>query len=233
MLLEIIVRSFLAIFFLQILAKISGPKQIAQLSFYDYVVGISIGSIAAELAIDTTIPWFSSLISMAIFTFTSIFFSYLTTKSIFFRKHLTGTPFILIFHGNIIQENLEKVHFDVNDLLTQCRCKGYYDLSTIDFAIMETNGQVSFLLKSEEQPLTCKDHHLQKKSAELFANVIIDGKINEENLQSIGKNKKWLLEKLNKQKENSEDILLAIANRHNKLIIYKKNEVIHSKNYFI
>lgn len=234
MILMTIIRSVLAILLLQLLAKMSGPKQISQLSFYDYVVGITIGSIAAVLAIDDQIPWYLCAIAMALCVLISIFFSWLTTKSIKAREHLTGTPNILIFHGKIIEENLKKVHFDINDMLTQCRCAGYFDISKIEFAIMETNGQVSFLLKSEEEPMSRKDTNKKVEQEELMANVIIDGNIMEKNLKSIGRNTCWLQERLEKMNAPAiENILLATADRNDHLYFYKKEEKMNEQNYFL
>lgn len=233
MILMIIIRSLISIILLQMLAKIAGPKQISQLTFYDYIVGITIGSIAAVLAIDDQIEWYLCAIAMIIYITISIFFSWLTTKNIKAREVLTGTPHILIFHGKIIEENLKKVHFDINDLLTQCRVAGYFDVSKIEFAIMETTGDVSFLLKSEENPLTIKDMNKQVEQEELMANVIIDGKIMENNLKAIGKDKFWLVNKVNEQEEDIKDIILGIANLNNDLYLYKKNEKMNQEHYFL
>lgn len=234
MILTILFRSLLAVLFLEMLTKIAGPKQIAQLSFYDYVVGISIGSIAAVLAVDTQISWFYCLLSMSVFTLVSLLFSILTSKSIFMRKHLTGVPLILIFHGKIIEKNMKKAHFDVNDLLTQCRCNGYFNLNEISFAILETNGQISFLLYSENAPLTKKDMHKKSEENELFANVIIDGNIMKEALKSIGKDTSWLNKQLNKENiTDIKNILLACADRNGNIYISQKKEAIHKEDYFI
>lgn len=233
MILEVIIRSLISIILLQILAKLSGPKQISQLTFYDYIVGITIGSIAAVMAIDDQIDWYLCAIAMILYIAVSIFFSWITTKNIKAREVLTGTPHILIFHGKIIEENLKKVHFDVNDLLTQCRIAGYFDVSKIEFAIMETTGNVSFMLKSEENPVTNKDMNKQIEQEELMANVIIDGKIMEENLKSIGKDKFWLVNKVNEQDMDIKDILLGIANLNNDLYLYNKNVEMNQEHYFL
>lgn len=233
MILEVIIRSLISIILLQILAKLSGPKQISQLTFYDYIVGITIGSIAAVMAIDDQIDWYLCALSMILYIVVSIFFSWITTKNIKAREVLTGTPHILIFHGKIIEENLKKVHFDVNDLLTQCRIAGYFDVSKIEFAIMETTGNVSFMLKSEENPVTNKDMNKQIEQEELMANVIIDGKIMEENLKSIGKDKFWLVNKVNEQDMDIKDILLGIANLNNDLYLYDKNVEMNQEHYFL
>lgn len=231
MIFNTIIRSIFSLLLLQILAKIAGPKQISQLSFYDYIVGITIGSIAAVLAIDDQIPWYVPACAMIVYTLINVLFSWITTKSIKARELLTGTPRILIFHGKIIKENLEKVHFDINDLLTQCRTSGYFDISKLEFAIMETSGMISFLLKSEHNPLTPKDNNKSVIQEELMANVIIDGKIMKKNLKSIGKNEAWLDEQL--KSTSIKDVLLAIANQNNDFYLFLKNEKINQENYFL
>lgn len=233
MLLEAILRSAFSLILLQLLAKLEGPKQISQLSFYDYIVGITLGSIAAVLAVDDQIHWSISTTAILTYVMLNIFFSYITTKSIYARRFLTGESNILIFHGKIIEKNLKKIHFDINDLLTQCRTQGYFDISKIEFAIMEATGNVSIMLKSEENPVTIKDMNKKVKQEELLANVIIDGNIMEKNLKSIGKNKDWLLKQLEEKNTSLDSILLAIANLNNDLYIYYKNEEMHSKDYFI
>lgn len=233
MILEVIIRSLVSIILLQILAKLSGPKQISQLTFYDYIIGITIGSIAAVMAIDDQIDLYLCAIAMIIYIMVGIFFSWLTTKNIKAREVLTGTPHILIFHGKIIEENLKKVHFDINDLLTQCRVAGYFDISKIEFAIMETTGNVSFMLKSEENPVTNKDMNKQIEQEELMANVIIDGKIMEKNLKAIGKDKFWLVNKVNEQDMDIKDILLGVANLNNDLYLYNKDVEMNQEHYFL
>lgn len=233
MILSTIIRSILSILLLQILAKIAGPKQISQCTFYDYIVGITIGSIAAVMAIDDQIEWYICAVAMIVYVLISLLFSWLTTKSIKAREHLTGTPHILIFHGKIIEDNLKKVHFDINDLLTQCRSAGYFDLSKIQFAIMETTGQVSFLLNTEDEPITKKDMNKQCIQEELMAHVIMDGKIMKQNLKTIGKNENWLHTQLEKEKLCIDDVLLAIANHNNDIYFYKKNEILHQNHYFL
>lgn len=234
MIIATILRSLASILLLNLLAKLIGPKQISQLSFYDYVVGITIGSIAAVFAVDDGIEWYLSAIAMIVYAVVSIFFSFITTKSIKAREFLTGTPHILIFHGRIIESNLKKVHFDVNDLLTQCRACGHFDISIIQFAIMETSGNVSFMLKSEENPVTFKAMNKTVEQEELMANVIIDGNIMNDNLKSIGKDEYWLHKKLNEMKEVPvQDILLATADLHNQLHVLKKYETLENDQYFI
>ena len=171
---------------------------------------------------------------MFLYAFSNVFESWLTSKSIKARKILTGIPYILIYHGKIIEENLKKIHFDVNDLSTQCRIQGYFNLGDIDYAVMETTGQLSILPKKQAEPVKLEDTNLDYADNALHAHVIIDGNIMEKNLQSLGFDKNWLKNKLNQiHAEKPENILLAIASSDNDLIVFNKNEKLNHSDYFI
>lgn len=232
--LSIFIRTLVSFLALEILAKIIGARQISQLSYYDYISGITIGSIAATLAIDESIPMHLPLISIILYFVFTYLLSYITTKSLSLRKVLTGIPRILIYKNRIIEENLKKNHFDINDLLTECRTQGFFSIADIEYAIMETNGRISILPKSQNAPLVPKDMNIETTEAQLYANVIIDGKIMEEQLQTIGKNANWLHHQCQLQKAQPvENILLAIASNDNELHIYYKNEPLKNAHFFI
>jgi uncharacterized membrane protein YcaP (DUF421 family) len=228
--LNIVIRSVIALIALFILTKLLGKKQISQLSVFEYVIGISMGSIAAEISVNEDTPTINGVIAMVVYTFIVYIMSFFTLKSLIFRRLFTGTPTILVQNGQILAKGLKKSMLDVNDLLEECRCNGYFDLNKIEYAIMETNGQISFLPKSEERPLTPKDMNIKLLSEDLVANIVIDGKIIINNLKIINKNKKWLLSKLKKRGYNNlQNILLVTCDINKKLVIYEKNENIKEK----
>jgi uncharacterized membrane protein YcaP (DUF421 family) len=231
---SLLIRTLTSILILQILTKWIGAKTISQCSYYDYIVGITIGDIAASFALDQTLSWYYPAIVMFLYAFSNVFESWLTSKSIKARKILTGTPYILIYHGKIIEENLKKIHFDVNDLSTQCRIQGYFNLGDIDYAVMETTGQLSILPKKQAEPVKLEDTNLDYADNALHAHVIIDGNIMEKNLQSLGFDRNWLKNKLKElHAEKPENILLAIASSDNDLIVFNKNEKLNHSDYFI
>lgn len=156
-LLDVSIRSVVSIAVLFLLAKLLGNKQIKQLNFFDYVVGISIGSIAAEMATNTDTPHHFFLISMLIYTAVSLLVGQISLKSIKGRRFLEGTPIVLIERGKIIYKNLKKAQMTVNGLLSECRSLGYFDVSEIDTAILETSGELSVLPKADFKPLSAKD----------------------------------------------------------------------------
>jgi uncharacterized membrane protein YcaP (DUF421 family) len=208
----------MALFFL---TKMLGRKQVSQLSASDYVIGISMGSIAAEMTINMDTPYFDGLVAMITYAVLAFLISLLTLKSIKLRRFLTGTPVVLIKDGKIIKKNLRKSLLDINDLLQECRSSGYFNLNDIAYAIMEACGKLSFLPKTPNRPVTLKDLKLKDTKAGLSANVIIDGEIMSENLKLIKKDQKWILKEIKKQGYDSpEKIFLATVDLNYKVSIY-------------
>ena len=135
-----------------------------------------------------------------------------------------GTPTIMIEHGKIIQDNFYKVRYDINDLLEQCRTNGYYDISDIEYAIVEANGQLSILPTANSKPVTIKDMNLKVKKQGLCANIIIDGKIMHKKLELINKTEEWLLSELKIKGKILNNILLATVDINEKIIFYERNK---------
>jgi uncharacterized membrane protein YcaP (DUF421 family) len=211
--------SILVLFFL---TKLSGKKQVSQLNMYDYIVGITIGSIAAELSINNDVDYLAGIISMIVYILISIFISVITTKSIFLRKFLTGVPIVLINNGEIIYKNLQKAKLDINDLLREARIMNFFNINEIEYALMEANGKISFILKKEYDTPTLNDLKIKGESRKLEAEIIIDGKIIYKNLTNIKKDEKWLKKELAKKGyKNFDNILLLTYG--NKINIFEKN----------
>ena len=148
-------------------------------------------------------------------------------------RFFIGTPTILIQNGKILEKNLRKVKFDVNDLLEEIRTAGYFDLSEVEYAVMEVNGNISVLPKAEYKPLTPKDMNIKVNKESICANVIIDGKIMHKNLENMNKNEKWLNKELKvKGYSDISKILLATLDNNEKLNIYERNNNIKSNDVF-
>ncbi len=218
-------RALISLFTLFIVTKIVGKKQVSELSLFDYVIGISIGNFAAEMTINIDSPELNGILAVIIFGIVAYLVSWITMKSVFLRRWLIGTPTIIIQNGKLIKKNMKKVRLDINDLLEECRIKGYFDLSTIAFGIMEVNGEMSFLPKSEYKMLTPLDMNIKPKKEKLLANVIIDGKIMCNNLHIMNKDKEWLLKQLSlKGITNIKEILLCTLDNEEKVTIFKDND---------
>ena len=205
-----------------------GKKQISQLNFFDYCIGISIGSIAAAMAIEDDRPFHYPLIAMIVYAVIAFLLSFLTDKSIKARHVINGTPMILIENGKLIRQNMKKVRMDLNELLCECRVSGYFDISQVEYAIMETNGRISILPKSDSRPVQPSDMNMTPQKACLCANVIVDGNIMRQNLKNIGKDEQWLSSQLKLKKIGShKDVFLATCDENGTLTIFERSEKPH------
>lgn len=221
---NLILKATGSIVALFILTKLLGKKQIGQMNLFDYVIGISIGNVVAEMSINKEVFFWDGVLTMSVYTLIALSISYLTTKSMSLRRLIGGTPVVIIENGKIIEKGLKKVKFDLNDLLEEARINGYFELSEIEYAIMEANGRVSFLPKTKYQPLKAIDMKIKTTYKGLTANVIIDGVIMEKNLKYINKDKKWLNARLkNMGYTDVENLLLVTCNTNEELTIYEKN----------
>lgn len=165
---KLILTSFLSVVTLFIIAKIMGHRQVAQLDFFDYITGITIGSIAAELATELEKPW-KPLIAMIIYGAVAIVLNIITNKIPNFRKYINGSPTILLNNGKLYKKNMKKVKLDLSEFLMMCREQGYFDISSIQTAIFECNGKLTVLPLSTDRPVTPTDLNL---FPELTASVL-------------------------------------------------------------
>lgn len=225
-LLEIVFTATISFLVLFIIAKILGKKQVGELDFIDYVVGISIGSIAAEMATNTADkPFYEYLIGMFIFFILTLFIDILATKGNFFKKLFKGVPIIIINNGEMNYEGLKKCRLDVNDVAALIREKGYFDFDDIEFAIFETNGSISVLPKASKSQVVSEDLKIKKPTPSLPQNIIVDGNVSKFSLSYLKKDKDWLFERLNiKSKKELKKIFLAVYKEdEDSFSIYYKN----------
>ena len=198
--------SFGALF---LIAKFIGHKQIAQLDFFDYITGITIGSIAAEMATELEEPW-KPLTAMVIYGGATLLLSIISNKFPRTRKYLNGTPTILMDHGKLYHENLKKAKLDLSEFLVMCHQAGYFDLSQIQTAVFEYNGQMSFLPVSTARPATPADLNLTPEQETIPVEIIMDGRVLHENLKRMGRELKWLEKQLTAQGYHGpEEVLLG------------------------
>ena len=221
--LNVILLSLGSLIALFILTKLMGYRQMSEMSMFDYINGITIGSIAAEMATSLEKDWWLPLTAMIVYALAAIVLSYISVKSMAARRVISGKPLILMDHDTIYEKNLLKGKIDLSEMLLQCRVNGYFILSDLQTIILEPNGRMSFLPKSEKRPVIPEDLTLAPEQEFLVANVIIDSHIMEKNLQHAGKDIQWL----NKQMQirnisNLGDILLATCDLNNQVTFYQK-----------
>jgi len=220
----VIIRGLISLVALFLITKMLGKKQVSQLSLFDYVIGISIGNFAAEITINLDASLFYGLAAVILFGVIAYLITILTMKSITLRRFFIGVPTVLIDNGKVLDKGLKKVHFDVNDLLEECRSNGYFDLNEIDYAVMEVNGSLSIMPKAMYKPVTVKDMNLKGEKQGLCANVIIDGKVLTNNLLNMQKDEKWLKQQMKiKGYKDYERVLLATIDCNDKVTVYDKN----------
>lgn len=206
-----------------IVAKIIGHKQIAQLDFFDYITGITIGSIAAEMATELEEPW-KALVALVIYGGVTLLLSVISNKFQRTRKYLNGTPTILMDHGKLYHENMKKAKLDLSEFMVMCRQQGYFDLTNIQTAVFEYNGKLTILPVSSQRPATPGDMNLAPRQEQLFTELIMDGRVLEDNLKRMGLDMTWLNEKLKQQKiRSTKDVFLAVCDRNGKFVAYEKS----------
>ena len=223
-LLDVTIRAISSLITLFLITKMLGKKQVSQLSLFDYVIGISIGNFAAEMTINLESNEINGIWAVVLFGLFAYLVSYLTMKSMTMRRFFMGTPTVIIQNGKILEKNLRKVKFDINDMLEEIRSTGYFDLSQVEYALMEANGKLSILPKSEYRPLTPKDMNLNMPNEGLCANIIIDSKIMHNNLKMCKKDEKWLKKELKiKGYSDLSKILLATLENDEKITVFERN----------
>ena len=218
---KVILTALLSVAALFAVTKIMGHKQVSQLDFFDYVSGITIGSIGAELATELEEPY-KPLIALCVWGGASLILNFLAHKIPRTRKYINGTPTILLNEGKLYRENLKKSKLDLSEFMLLCREQGYFDLDEIQIAVFEHNGKLSILPKAARRPATPEDLKITAKATHIGVEVIMDGRVMGDNLSRLGKDEKWLDAQLNLQGYNSaKKILLAVYRpEENKLTLY-------------
>lgn len=220
----IIVLSLSSIITIFILTKLMGYRQMSQMSMFDYINGITIGSIAAEMATSLEEHFIQPFTAMIVYALSALLLSWIGTKSMKARRIIEGTPLVLMSNGEIYRKNLKKAKLDVPEFLVQCRVNGYFDVSKLEVAILEGNGKISFLPKVSDRPVTPSDLNLSPKQDYMVANVILDGNLMEKNLRHTGKDEKWLRNQIKGQgADRMEDVLLATCDSSNQVTVFLKN----------
>lgn len=211
--LVVAIRAVIGFFSLLIFARAIGKEQISQLNFFDYVLGITIGSIAASLTTDLSSRAWPHWVGLLTWAALGYLMEAISTKWRYAAKFLEGEPTIVIMNGKIMEKALKKMKYRISEILELLRNKNVFDVNQVDFAIIEPNGQISVLLKPEYQPLTPKDLNVKVSPSGISTELIYDGILFEENLRQLNKDKNWLLGELRKQGINNiSEVFLATLN---------------------
>ncbi len=231
-LLWVLVLSLVSLGVLFLLCKLIGKQQIAQMTAFDYVNSITIGSIAAELATNLE-EWQKPLTALVVYGAATAAVSILCCKSMKVRHFVNGTPMILYRNGILYKKNLAKGKLDLNSFLTQCRLAGYFDLSQLETVILEPGGQLSLLPKGSERPATPKDLSLAVEPESLWVSLVLDGQILEENLSTAGYDRQWLDRQLHALDLHSlSQVAYAACNGQGKFFACKAEKDTTWKDFF-
>lgn len=229
---KVIGTSLLSLVILFALTKLMGNRQIAHLTMFDYVISISIGSIAAELATELEKP-LQSAVAMIVYGVVAVIISVVTSKSMKARRLIFGKTIVLMKDGKLYRENFKHAHFDLSEFLMQSRTAGYFELKEIKSALLEANGQISFMPYPHKRPVTAADLKTVPESDYLHYNVIMDGIVLEENLHAAGFDRKWLQNELRLQDiKDIKKIFLATVDESGALDIFENLNTRQKNDFF-
>ncbi|MFJ7310645.1 DUF421 domain-containing protein [Peribacillus frigoritolerans] len=216
---EILLRSFFFLIVLFLITKVLGKKQLSQLSFFEYVTGITIGNVGAELATKVEGNIIHGVLSILVFAIAPFIAGLISLKSKTFRDLIEGKASVFIKDGKVMEDNLKKEKYTIDELLGLLRKKDVFDISEVEFALLEANGDFSVMLKKQNQPVTPKDLNLPVAAVKEPQTIIMDGLILDEPLSTIGLNRNWLHTELDKLGVILENVFLGQANSNGELTV--------------
>ncbi|HQA08481.1 MAG TPA: DUF421 domain-containing protein [Syntrophomonadaceae bacterium] len=193
----VLFRTVLAFGTLFVVARLLGKQQLSQLTFYEYITGITMGDIAASIAIDSgrsPLYYMFALVAFAIITFGM---GVITEKSRPLRKLIEGEPVVLVHNGKILEHNMAKSGYNMENLMMQLRERDAFDISEVEFAIAETDGYLTVLKKSQNRPVTPADLGIDTKYEGVPSEIIVDGEVIHQNLKQNHLDEAWLIARLN------------------------------------
>lgn len=224
MILETLSLSIISLIVLFILTKIMGYRQVTQLSMYDYIIGITIGSIASEMVVLDNFQDISRpLTGMIVYALFTVILSLLSRHSLVLRHFIEGNPLVLYQNNRILCQNLAKAKMDVNEFLMQLRIQGYFDLTQIEEVILETNGNFSIFVKSQYQPAVKNDLPIHPQRETPLLSLVINGQLLTDQLKRIEKDEEWLKSQLKvKGYDHYQELILVLCDQNKNITVYPK-----------
>jgi uncharacterized membrane protein YcaP (DUF421 family) len=218
-------RTAIAFIGILVYARILGKQQMSQMTFYDYVTGITFGSIAASIAVEPTSKLWLIVAALTVFAILDYLSGVLTEKSRPLRKIVEGEPTILVHNGKIMEHNMAKLRYNMENLMMQLREKDVFDISDVEFAIAETDGMLTVLKKPQKRSVTPQDLGIPVSYEGLPSELIVDGKIIYQNLKQNNLDEEWLISQLKGKGFNSpNDILYATLDVQGNLYIDERKD---------
>ncbi|AOZ92467.1 DUF421 domain-containing protein [Paenibacillus crassostreae] len=215
----VVFRTVLTIVVLFLLTRLLGKRQVSQLSLFEYITGITIGSLAATIPIEMDGSWYLGIVSLLVWIGFSFGIEFLTLKSKTLRDAVDGHGTVLIKDGKILEENLKKERLTTDELMEQLRSKNVFRVADAEFAVMEPSGGISVLLTKENLPITPNSLGIKVAPEQETQTVIMDGEIMDEPLATIGLNRKWLDVELEKIGVAIENVFLGQVDSYGQLYV--------------
>lgn len=226
MFIEVIFRTLVLYFTILIVIRLMGKREVGQLSAFDLVIAIMIAELAAMPMENTDIPLYIGVTPILVLAGMEVIFSKLSLKSQRFRSVLTGVPSILVENGQILEEQLKKQRYNINDLISQLREKDVANISDVEYAILEPSGHLSVILKSQKRPVTPEDLNIQTSYEGLPYPLVIDGSVDYDNLERINLDPCWLQDELKKLGfQDFKQVLLASLDTQGRLYVSRKDNM--------
>lgn len=217
-----LLRTGVLYFTLLIVIRLMGKRQIGEMEPSEFVVTMLVANLASIPMEDSGIPLLSGLVPMLTVLGAELLLSSLSLRSIRLRKLLCGKPVILIENGRILQKNLQRTCITLDELTGQLRLKDILDLKTVQYAILETNGDLSVFPYPKDRPATAAEAGIQAKSQQLPITIVADGQLLKENLRILGKDRAWVQQVLRARNATIDTTWLLTADRKDQICFYPK-----------
>lgn len=216
----IFIRSVTAFILLLIMTRIMGKKQLSQLTFFDYCVGITIGSVAATMSVDQNVKIANGFISLIIWGLFPIILAYVGMKNRKFIDITDGRPAIVIKNGAVLEKSMKQNQLAIDELMMLLREKSVFKIEDVEMAVLETNGELSILKKAAEQPVTPKVLGIQVEEEQAPTLLIADGTLLEKNIAMLAYSKQWVLDEIKNQGASDiKDVFIAQIDDKGKLYV--------------
>lgn len=217
--LEVVWRTLVAVVIIFVITKILGKRQVSQLSLFEYITGITLGSLVAYISLDVQSDWYLGLIAMFVWAAVSFGVEFLQIKSKKARDFLDGKSTVLIKNGKVMEDNLKKEKLTIDELMEKLRNNNAFKVADVEFAVMEPSGDVNILLTKENQPITPKHLGVKVAPEREPQTVIMDGKMLEEPLATQGFNRQWLDTELEKLGVTMENVFIGQVDSYGQLFV--------------
>lgn len=212
---------------IMVMTRFLGRQQLSEMTYFEYINGITFGSIAAVMATDLDQQTWQHFFGLVLFGLLTFVMSYISQKNRKARRWLEGDPVVVISNGKILQDNLRKIRFNIDEIMQMLRKKDIFDVSKVHYAILENDGGISVILKPEHEPLTEKNVLSgSSQDSRLPMELVVEGRIIHENLRAAGKTAQWLLEEIRKTASTGSvnDVFYAALESDGTLYVDKKKD---------